>query len=174
MRTMIFFMLLCLAARPVSAQSKFRTGNVEIDGDLNQININANANFGKFRAELSTAYNIAENKIDHFHSELKMEPAEIYYTLEVSRVCNRPVDDVIEVYKTKRGKGWGKIAKELGIKPGSAEFHELKNRVSVRSGNHDRDDNYNEGEGGNGNGHGKEKKNHGNGNGNGHGNGRNK
>jgi hypothetical protein len=30
------------------------------------------------------------------------------------------------VYKQSKGKGWGVIAKELGIKPGSPEFHALK------------------------------------------------
>jgi hypothetical protein len=33
---------------------------------------------------------------------------------------------VLEVYQPSRKKGWGAIAKELGIKPGSAEFHALK------------------------------------------------
>ena len=30
-------------------------------------------------------------------------------------------------YGAKKGQGWGAIAKDLGIKPGSAEFHALKN-----------------------------------------------
>jgi hypothetical protein len=33
---------------------------------------------------------------------------------------------VVDVYKKNRGKGWGVIAKSLGIKPGSPEFHALK------------------------------------------------
>ena len=160
MRTTFLFLFFCLTANLTQAQPKFKTGSIELDGDLNQINLAANADFGKFRAELGVTYQIAGNRIDHFHTELHMEPAEIYYALEVSRVCHRPVDDVIEVYRTKHGKGWGKIAKELGIKPGSAEFHELKERVSQRSAgyrNHDDNDNEND--------QGKGKKNHGKGKG---------
>lgn len=33
----------------------------------------------------------------------------------------------IQTYKANKCKGCGIIAKELGIKPGSAEFHALKN-----------------------------------------------
>jgi hypothetical protein len=29
-------------------------------------------------------------------------------------------------YQVHKGKGWGVIAKNLGIKPGSKEFHALK------------------------------------------------
>jgi hypothetical protein len=38
----------------------------------------------------------------------------------------RPVLSIAEGYKKNRGKGWGVMAKSLGIKPGSREFHELK------------------------------------------------
>jgi hypothetical protein len=34
---------------------------------------------------------------------------------------------VIEQYRSSKGKGWGVLAKSLGIKPGSKEFHALKN-----------------------------------------------
>ena len=39
--------------------------------------------------------------------------------------AKRP-EAIVETYQTNRTKGWGVIAKELGIKPGSAEFHALK------------------------------------------------
>jgi hypothetical protein len=41
-------------------------------------------------------------------------------------MCSRPPDYVLERYKSGRGKGWGVLAKSLGIKPGSKEFHALK------------------------------------------------
>jgi cobalamin biosynthesis protein CbiG len=51
-----------------------------------------------------------------------MEPADVYMTLELAEIANTSVDDIVSVYKANRGKGWGVIAKELGIKPGSDEF----------------------------------------------------
>ena len=58
-----------------------------------------------------------------------MEPAEIYFALELSKMSQKPIDNVVEIYKVNKEKGWGYIAKQLGIKPGSPEFHQLKNNV---------------------------------------------
>jgi hypothetical protein len=33
---------------------------------------------------------------------------------------------VLEKYEAGKGRGWGALAKSLGIKPGSSEFHALK------------------------------------------------
>ena len=41
---------------------------------------------------------------------------------------------VKNTYQAHKGKGWGVIAKELGIKPGSREFHALKNGDLVYGG----------------------------------------
>lgn len=43
-----------------------------------------------------------------------------------ANVTNRPIDTVENYYMANRGQGWGVIAKRLGIKPGSKEFHALK------------------------------------------------
>jgi len=36
------------------------------------------------------------------------------------------MEAVLSVYHYHAGKGWGAIARELGIKPGSSQFHALK------------------------------------------------
>jgi hypothetical protein len=41
-------------------------------------------------------------------------------------MTQKPPETVLHVYQANRGKGWGVIAKSLGIKPGSREFHALK------------------------------------------------
>lgn len=127
--TFIFLSLISV----LNAQVNFRTGSLKLDGDLNRINVEAKADFGKFRAEMGTSYNIAESKIDYYHAELRMEPADIYFALEVSSVTRRPVDDIIRVYSDNQGNGWGQIAQQLGIKPGSAEFHALKGKVKNKA-----------------------------------------
>ncbi len=44
----------------------------------------------------------------------------------VGQIASQPVEVVTKEYETNKGKGWGVIAKNLGIKPGSKEFHALK------------------------------------------------
>jgi hypothetical protein len=58
-----------------------------------------------------------------------MEPADIYMTVELAMISGTPVDRVVEIYRVNQGKGWGVIAKQLGIKPGSAAFKALKNKA---------------------------------------------
>lgn len=54
-------------------------------------------------------------------------PADAFMVLQLSRTLHLPQERVLQTYRVHHGKGWGVIAKELGIKPGSAEFHALKN-----------------------------------------------
>lgn len=111
------------------AQFSFNTGSVELDANLNRINTNAKLDFGSFKTDLAVSFNIEEKKIDFLRSSVKMEPAEIYFALELSKISQKPIDNIAEVYKTHKEKGWGFIAKQLGIKPGSPEFHQLKEKT---------------------------------------------
>ncbi|MBK6525331.1 MAG: hypothetical protein IPG07_07100 [Crocinitomicaceae bacterium] len=52
---------------------------------------------------------------------INMEPAEIYFALEIS-VANKPIETVIDTYEANRDKGWGFIAQELGIKQDHLNF----------------------------------------------------
>ena len=108
------------------AQFPFNSGSAELDADLNRINTSAKLNFGGFKTELALSFNIEEKKIDYLRTSVKMEPAEIYFALELSRISKKSIDNVVEIYKINKEKGWGFIAKQLGIKPGSHEFHKLK------------------------------------------------
>ncbi|MCV9386122.1 hypothetical protein [Reichenbachiella ulvae] len=117
-----------------NAQVAFRTGNAQLDTDLNNINANASLHFGAFRTDLSIGYDVSEKKIDYMHSRLEMKPGEIYVALEISKISRRPVDEVIRYYESDKDRGWGYIAKQCGIKPGSAEFHQLKNGAQSQKG----------------------------------------
>jgi hypothetical protein len=128
----IFTLLFSLFIYFVSAQVSFQTGSAQLDTDLNVINTRANLDFGAFKAGLVLDYNIAENRIDFMRTSLKMASAEIYLALEISRLSRRSVDHIIAIYRENKHRGWGYIAKQAGIKPGSSEFHQLKNNASTK------------------------------------------
>ncbi|GAA3579300.1 hypothetical protein [Snuella lapsa] len=65
---------------------------------------------------------------------LGMIPGEIYFSLEVAKIARVSLDRVLTVYRTHKSRGGGVIAKELGIKPGSAEFHQLKHNAGSKKG----------------------------------------
>ncbi len=123
----LFITLLSLTTFYASSQMSFKTGDIHLDSDLNKINARANLDFGAFKTDLCLQYDITEKKIDFMHGSLNMAPGEIYVSLEISKISKVPIDRVIKEYRTHKENGWGYIAKEVGIKPGSPEFHQLKN-----------------------------------------------
>ena len=127
-----------------------RTGDVEMDGFLKDVNAKAAENINDFISDVEKKFNIAKNKVNEL---LKvMAPGDVYMTAQTAEIVKKPIDDVATTYNKNKDKGWGQIAKELGIKPGSPEFHEMKNKMKGKgSGN-------GKGNGkGNGNGKGKNK-----------------
>jgi hypothetical protein len=114
----------------------FKTGNVQFDASLTIINDDAKSDIGLFRTQLKLEYGASEAQFSHMSTNLKMEPAEIFFAFEVSKNTNRPIDEVLVIYKKNKHQGWGYVAKECGIKPGSPEFHKMKSHAGNQADNH--------------------------------------
>ncbi|HEX3047726.1 MAG TPA: hypothetical protein VHY08_23440 [Bacillota bacterium] len=103
---------------------------LSLDSAILQINVSGQTDYGTFKAQMTLSYNISENKVDDFYVSMKMAPGDIFMVFEVASISKISVDKVVEVYKVDKKKGWGVMAKELGIKPGSKEFKQLKNSAN--------------------------------------------
>lgn len=90
---------------------------------VKDFNIRAEADRSGFRASLATRFKIGDAEISAVIGNVQ-SPADAYIVLRLSEMSKLPPERVIAEYK--KGKGWGVIAKSLGIKPGSPEFHALK------------------------------------------------
>ena len=102
---------------------------VSMAGDFDWINdfsIKAEADPSGFRAKLSTRFNIGGAEVSAVLSNVN-NSADAYIVLSLGELSGRPTEDIIKKYKVGKGKGWGSLAKSLGIKPGSKEFKALKN-----------------------------------------------
>lgn len=53
-------------------------------------------------------------------------PGDIYMACSIASVLGIGCARVVERYDSNPGRGWGRIAQDMGIKPGSSEFHALK------------------------------------------------
>lgn len=127
----LFVLLLSTLSIGLSAQIQFNTGDVELDADLNAINTDAKTDLPAFKADLTATFGVSIKNVDYMLS-INMEPAEIYFALEISVAVNKPIEAVIDTYEANRDKGWGYIAQQLGIKPGSEEFHALKGKSKTK------------------------------------------
>ena len=104
-----------------------------INSFLDSLNIQARADMNGFAARVSTQFGVPEVQVRTVIGTVK-EPADAFMVFQLGQMTRKPPETVVRVYQTRRGKGWGVIAKELGIKPGSPEFHALKRGDFVLSG----------------------------------------
>ena len=99
-----------------------------VAGDFDWIkgfNVKAEADPSGFRARLATRFKIGDAEVKAVIGNVE-KPADAYMVLRFGEMSKQPTERVIEQYKSGKGKGWGALAKSLGIKPGSKEFHALK------------------------------------------------
>ncbi len=100
---------------------------------VSDFNIQAQSDPSGFRARLATRFRIGDAEISAVIGNVA-SPADAYIVFRLGEMSGRPYDRVLREYKSSQGKGWGVIAKSLGIKPGSKEFHALKRSQDLYNG----------------------------------------
>jgi hypothetical protein len=106
--------------------TSLRTGDWRLDSTLEQLNIAASADPDAFVRRLSSMNNFPEQQLRHARDTYGLGGADLFMATALARETHRPVLYVAEEFKQNQGKGWGVLAQDLGIKPGSSEFHQLK------------------------------------------------
>lgn len=106
-----------------------RTGDTWVDARLGDINVFARGNSDGFIDDVVVSYGAPRYLVREYYHERRWAPGDIYYACALAYQLGRPCLDVLRIYERDHGQGWGAIAKRLGIKPGSAEFHALKGGV---------------------------------------------
>lgn len=101
------------------------TAWASLDVFLNNLNVQAQADLPGFKLKLATQFGIPVPQVDAIIAQVRY-PADAFMTLQLGQMAHKQPEAVIQTYQYNKGKGWGVIAKRLGIKPGSAEFHALK------------------------------------------------
>jgi len=103
----------------------FRSGDLWVDTRLGEINDYGSRYREPFIGEMTGYYGAPRSLIvDLF--DRRWSAGDIYYACSIAHVLGVPCVNVVREYDRNPGQGWGAIAKRMGIKPGSAEFHRLK------------------------------------------------
>ena len=106
----------------------FLVTSVASAGDFDwarDFNISAEADPSGFRARLEARFKLRGMDIEAVLSNTD-KPVDAYILFRLGEMSNKSIEYVIEKYKSDKGNGWGMLAKSLGIKPGSKNFHALK------------------------------------------------
>lgn len=138
MSRLIIAVLFVLVVAPVQAgdrEGRIRynasTGDTSLDMSLNRLNIRADGKLNDFIAALGIKYQVPTSKIEHLVFDYQFTPADAYMTVQLSQLSGHSFHEVAQSYKQNKRKGWGYVAKEMGIKPGSQAFHQLKNDANM-------------------------------------------
>jgi len=130
-----------LATPPASAQvDNFafgfspRTGDAWVDTQLGDMNVFARGNTDGFIDDVVVSFGAPRYLVRELYYDRRWAPGDIYYACALARALRRPCVEIVDVYQRDHARGWGNIAKSLGIKPGSAEFHALKGSVGKSNG----------------------------------------
>ncbi len=121
----------------ISSMAFFVFSSAAIASDFGwtrDFNIQAQADTSGVRARLATRFNLGDVQVEAILSNFD-SPADAYIVLRLGEMSGRPTGYVVEKYRNNKGKGWGALAKSLGIKPGSEEFHALKRGHDLHGGN---------------------------------------
>lgn len=114
--------VLCMALVLLSPLTALAGG---LETFLGNLNVEARADLPGFSAKISSQFGVPVPKVQMVLQSVS-QPADAFMVFQLGQFAGVPADRVMTVYEPNRKKGWGAIAKELGIKPGSPEFHALK------------------------------------------------
>jgi len=117
-------------AKPASKYAP-NTGDKDLDVVLSNLNVEAGFQVDAFVSELSISYALPKIQIEDLVYKMKMPFGDVFVSVWLASSLKKPLAVVVKEYEMNRDKGWGVMAKNLGIKPGSKEFHSLKKDSSV-------------------------------------------
>ena len=106
-----------------------RTGDAYFDACLGDINAWGSVDLELYVDEVVISTGAPRRYVEEYVIERRYPPADVWMIAEMSRVSGQSFSSVATTYSANRTEGWGAMAKRLGIKPGSAEFHAMKGRT---------------------------------------------
>jgi hypothetical protein len=107
--------------------------SASLDSFLGSVNAQARVDLPGFHATVSAQFGVPVPQVQAVLGRVAT-PADAFMVFQLGQMSHRPPDTVLQTYQAHKGKGWGVIAKDLGIKPGSREFHALKSGDLVYGG----------------------------------------
>lgn len=131
MKKKIVFLAMILMTG-VGFSQDYRSGDTELDANLKIVNTDANKDLAAFKLNLTKTFNVGLPKVEACF-KVGMNAGDAFMAFQISNITRKPIEDVITVYSKSKSKGWGAMAKEMGIKPGSSEFHALKGKAKEKS-----------------------------------------
>ncbi len=119
MRSVVLALALTLAAAPAA-----HAGDPLLDF-IKRVDAKAKGDMDRFHETVSQQFGVPVVQVRAVTGGIG-DPGQAFMLFQLGHWSHQPIERVLTVYDSHKKKGWGAMAKELGIQPGSAEFHALK------------------------------------------------
>ena len=103
-----------------------RSGDVWVDSQLADMNRYGSQYRDPFIDEMVRYHGAPRDLVTDLLVNRNWAPGDVYYACTIAQIIRRPCGYVADYWQQNHGQGWGVVAQRMGIKPGSAEFHQLK------------------------------------------------
>ncbi|QDH71130.1 hypothetical protein [Marilutibacter alkalisoli] len=103
-----------------------RSGDVWVDNWLDDMNRYGSRYREPFVDEMVRYHGAPRDLVSELLGTRRWAPGDVYMACTIASIIGRPCRYVADIWERDHGRGWGVVAKDLGIKPGSPEFHRLK------------------------------------------------
>jgi hypothetical protein len=124
-------LILFLALSAAGAQIViFGFNDTGFEKNLHEINLITKFNMAEFSLKVANTWGTSEKNVLLGFSR-GLNAYEVYLVIALARLSGRQPIAVITMYEQNRSKGWGALAKSLGIKPGSKSFKKLKDTTAT-------------------------------------------
>jgi len=101
------------------------SAQADLDGFLSGLNNTARSDPNDYGVRLSVQFGVPQPQVYSLMRTVAT-PADAFMCYQLAQMLHLPPERIVQTYNANRGRGWGVVAQELGIKPGSPEFHALK------------------------------------------------
>jgi hypothetical protein len=106
-----------------------RSGDTWVDMRLTDINQYGQRYPGPFIDEITRYHGAPRSLVNELLTDRHWAPGDIYFACALAQIAGQPCRVVVDAWERDHAQGWGAIAKRMGIKPGSEQFHRLKRGV---------------------------------------------
>ena len=131
MKLRLLPLVLALAATSASAQYAYdyvpSTGDPTLDAVLETINLLFADEPEYYVEEIVYDTGVPVVYVEEYIVERRYAPSDVWMIAELSQQSGKSFEEVARAFDSNRAQGWGAVARQVGIKPGSPQFHALKN-----------------------------------------------
>ena len=118
-------------AQSVEEAYQPRSGDAWIDRQLADVNSYAARYPQSFADEMARYYSVPRDYVEAMLQQPSWEAGDILMACALAQVAAQPCRAVVREWSRDHAEGWAGVARRLQVKPGSAQYRELRKDIEA-------------------------------------------